>query len=100
MKDLSARVGFSEFEYFDLPTNGTRAYRDKRKSYLPPCQIPVHPNWKARFVFDRITFTTNVEAATEEEAKKIALKNLKYTFYPEHNLKALGKINAFSLIRI
>ena len=92
MKDLSSRVGFSEFEYFDLPTNGTRAYRDKRKSYLPPCQIPVHPNWKARFVFDRITFTTNVEAYTRGEAEKLALKNLRYTYWPESRLRSLGPI--------
>lgn len=81
-----------EADYLEAPTYGVKARRDTRSSELPPGHIPFDPTHMVKIEFRDITFRTNVKAKTRSEAKAKALLNLRYTFWPESRLKAVGPI--------
>ena len=89
---IRSNVHVDTVDYIDLPRYGGRAGRDPRRAKMPPCTIPFSPTHTVRIHFEGVTFRTNVEAYSRGEAEKLALKNLRYTYWPESRLRSLGPI--------
>lgn len=91
MSKLAKMVHLDGADYIDLPHYGGCA-RDRRRARMPRCQVPSSPTHTVSFIFSDVTFRTNVTAGSRSEAETRAVQNLRYTFWPEQRLKALGPI--------
>ena len=70
----------------------TKAYRDKRSDNRPRPHITCNPNYTVRYVFDKATFTTQIEADSSEDALKKAYINFMFTYYTRRDRMKLGRL--------
>lgn len=88
---IKGNVHVDENEFLETPSRPGRL-RKLNVVKLPAAMIPFNPTHQVTFVFEGVRYRTNVEAVDGTEAQRLALMNLRSTYWPEHRLKELGPV--------